>query len=54
MKRDQEEIDAAIKYGKEHATTGLEYNQAYDAFLAGIDWLKNNWNKKPEKEYYGF
>ena len=53
-KRDQEEIDAAVEYGKNHATLGLDYNQVYDAFLAGIDWLKKRWRSKPEKEYYGF
>lgn len=51
--RDQAEIDAAVDYGKEHATLGLDYNQVYDAFLAGIDWLKERWRSKPEVEYYG-
>ena len=51
--RYQEEIDAAVDYGKEHATLGLDYNQVYDAFLAGIDWLKAKWRSKPDKEYYG-
>jgi hypothetical protein len=51
-KRQQEEIDAAVEYGKEHATLGLDYNQVYDAFLAGIDWQKNRYFP-PEKEYYG-
>ena len=54
MKRNQEEIDAAVEYGKEHATLGLDYNQVYDAFLAGIDWLRERWTKKPDVEYYGF
>lgn len=52
-KRDQDEIVAAVEYGKEHATIGLDYNQVYDAFLAGIDWLKKRWTTGPEKEYYG-
>ena len=51
--RDQAEIDAAVDYGKEHATLGLDYNQVYDAFLAGIDWLREKRTKKPEREYYG-
>ena len=52
MDRDQTEIDAAVEYGKEHATLGLDYNQVYDAFLAGIDWQKGRY-KEPEEEYYG-
>ena len=52
-KRDQEEIDAAVEYGKKNATIGLDYDQVYDAFLAGIDWLRDKWTKKPDKEYYG-
>ena len=52
-KRRQEEIDAAVEYGREHATLGLDYNQVYDAFLAGIDWLRSQLTKKPDREYYG-
>lgn len=52
-KRPQEEIDAAVEYGREHATLGLDYNQVYDAFLAGIDWLKERRRSTPDKEYYG-
>ena len=53
MDRDQMEIDAAVEYGKKHATLGLDYNQVYDAFLAGVDWLRKRWTSKPEREYYG-
>jgi len=53
MERDKREIDAAVEYATLNVTPGHDYNQVYDAFLAGIEWLKNNWNKKPEKEYYG-
>ena len=53
-KGEQEEIDAAVEYGKEHADLGLDYNQVYDAFLAGIKWQKKRPPIKPDKEYYGF
>ena len=52
MKKNQEEIDAAFEYAKEKATIGLDYDQVYDAFLAGIEWQKNRY-KDPEIEYYG-
>ena len=48
--RNHDEIDAAVEYGREHATLGLDYNQVYDAFLAGIDWLRERWTSKPDKE----
>lgn len=52
-KRAQEEIDAAYEYSIRHAMVGVDYNQVCDAFLAGIDWLKERWTKTPDKEYYG-
>lgn len=54
MERNQQEIDAAVEYGNEHAAQGLDYNQVYDAFLAGVDWQKKQPPVKPTKEYYGF
>lgn len=52
-KFEQEEIDAAVEYAKEHADLGLDYNQVYDAFLAGVQWQKKRPPVKPDKEYYG-
>ena len=52
MKQDQEAIDAAVEYGKKNATLGFDYNQVYDAFLAGVEWQKGRYFQ-PEKEYYG-
>ena len=51
-KKDQEAIDAAFKYSKENATVGLDYNQVYDAFLAGVKFQKERY-KEPEIDYYG-
>lgn len=49
--RDFEEIEAAVKYAKECGTSDL--TRVHDAFLAGIDWLREKRAKKPEREYYG-
>jgi len=54
MERSKKELDAALEYGKEHGTAGVDYDQIYDAFLAGIDWHKNQATTKPDREYYGF
>ena len=54
MEMNQTEIDAAVKYAKEREAIGLDYNQVYDAFLAGVDWQKKQPPVKPKKEYYGF
>lgn len=53
-KGEEQEVDAAVEYGKQHATLGQDYNQVFDAFLAGIEWQKKRPAVKPEKEYYGF
>ena len=52
-KSEKQEIDAATEYCMESATIGLNYNEVYDAFLAGIAWQKKRPEIKPEKEYYG-
>ena len=49
--RDFEEIEAAVKYAKECGAS--DQTHVYDAFLAGIDWLRKKFAKKPEREYYG-
>lgn len=52
--KDDEAIEAAVKYAEEKADPGLDYDKVYDAFLAGIEFQKMRYNRKPEKEYYGF
>lgn len=54
MERNKKEIDAAEEYGRQHAASWPEHNLIVDAFLAGIDWLREHWRKGPDKEYYGF
>ena len=51
--RDSAESDAAREYADLRAETGSSYAEVFDAFLAGIDWLRRRWTNKPEKEYYG-
>ena len=50
---DPQAVDAAVEYATEKACLGWDYDKVYDAFLAGVDWLKKTWRSKPEKEYYG-
>lgn len=59
MEQNQEVINAADEYARSKATLGLgdnqvDYKQVYDAFLAGVEWLRERWTRKPDVEYYGF
>lgn len=49
---DTDAIDAAIEYASEKAIIGWNYDNIYDAFLAGVKFQKTRY-KNPETEYYG-
>lgn len=52
--RDQQEIDAAEKYADRWETKpSVQYDMLRNAFLAGIEWLREKRAKKPDIEYYG-
>ena len=34
--------DAVLQYAEEHGAIGLDYEQIYDAFVAGALWMNEN------------
>lgn len=37
--------DAVLEYASKHGTIGLDYEQIYDAFVAGAAWMNNEIGK---------
>jgi hypothetical protein len=50
---EKQEIDAASEYCKAFSTRTINYDEIYNAFLAGVAWQKQRPEIKPEREYYG-